>query len=78
MTEQLSRIVKAGSRTFSSISKKPRIPNPFLVITQSQFKGEGEERERSSIVLFPEHVLDFAQALQDLTEHLDQQQSSGI
>lgn len=31
---------------------------PYLVITDSRFNGEGKERQRASLTLFPEHPLE--------------------
>ena len=71
MTEQMSRIVKAGAKTYFLDLKKTKEGKPFLVITESRFKGEGEERERASIVVFPEHARDFVQALEETVQLLE-------
>ena len=69
--EQISRIVKAGAKTYFFDVKETKESKPFLVITESRFKGEGHERERSSIAIFPEYAQDFLQALQEMTELLE-------
>jgi hypothetical protein len=43
---------------------------PYLTITESRFKGEGQDRERSSIVVFPDNALDFLEATQEMIEKL--------
>ena len=48
MTEQTSnKIVKAGAKTYFFDLKRTKEGKPFLVITESQFKGENQERERA-------------------------------
>jgi len=36
------------------------------VITESRFKGEGGERELSSVVVFPEQIKEFNSALKEM------------
>ena len=66
-----SKIVKAGATTYFFDVKSTKDGKPFLVITESRFKGEGRERERSSIVIFPEQIKEFASALQEISHKLD-------
>jgi len=61
--ESDSRIVKAGAKTYFLDIKKTKEDKPFLVITESRFKGEGKERERMSISVFPENAAEFAEAV---------------
>lgn len=65
-----SKTVKAGSITYFFDLKKTRDGNPFLVITESRYRGEGKERERSSTVLFPEHASKFLESLQEMIQKL--------
>ena len=58
-----SRIVKAGAKTYFLDIKKTKEDKPFLVITESRFKGEGKDRERISISVFPENAAEFAEAV---------------
>jgi hypothetical protein len=69
--EQTSQIVKAGARTYFLDLKETRDGKPYLVITESRFKGEDKERERTSIALFPENAQDFLQALQEMVSIID-------
>jgi hypothetical protein len=62
-----SRTVKAGAKTYFFDIKKTKEDKPYLVITESRFKGEGKERERVSIAVFPENTEDFAQAVGEMT-----------
>ena len=67
-----SKIVKAGSRTYFLDRKLSKDGRPFLVITESRFKGEGEDRERTSIVVFPDHAEAFSQAVSEMVAELGQ------
>ena len=65
-----SKIVKAGSRTYFLDRKLSKDGRPFLVITESRFKGEGEDRERTSIVVFPDHAAAFGEAISEMINGL--------
>lgn len=62
-----SMIVKAGAKTYFLDVKKTKQDKPYLVITESRFKGEGEQRERVSMSIFPEQATEFAEAVQSMT-----------
>ena len=71
MTDQAnSQTVKAGAITYFFDIKETKQGKPFLVITMSRFKGEEEERERSSMVVFPEQSQEFLRAAQEMIEDL--------
>jgi hypothetical protein len=65
-----SQIVKAGSKTYFFDLKETKEGQTFLTITESRFKGEGQERERISIAVFPDHAQDFLAATQAMIEKL--------
>jgi hypothetical protein len=65
-----SIIVKAGSKTYFFDLKQTRDHKPYLLITESRFKGEGEERERVSISVFPETAAAFGQAVAGMVTRL--------
>jgi hypothetical protein len=65
-----SQIVKAGSRTYFFDLKETKERQPFLTITESRFKGEGQDRERVSIAVFPDHAQDFLKATQEMIKKL--------
>jgi hypothetical protein len=65
-----SIIVKAGSKTYFFDLKQTRDNKPYLLLTESRFKGEGEERERISITVFPESAGPFGQAVAEMVERL--------
>jgi hypothetical protein len=66
-SDEESMQVKAGGRTYFFDLKKTRDDKPFLVITESKFKGEGEERERNTIMIFPENAEEFSDAVSKMT-----------
>jgi hypothetical protein len=55
--------VKARSKTYFFDIKETRDGKSYLIITESRFKGEGGDRERSNIVIFPENAREFAEAV---------------
>ena len=66
-----SRQIKAGSRTyFVDIETAKGESGRYLRITESRFHGEGKERERSSIIVFPEHVQEFVKAVSEMMAKL--------
>ena len=65
-----SKTVKAGSKTYFFDLRETKEGQLFLTITESRFKGEGQDRERSSIVVFPDHAQDFLEATQEMVEKL--------
>ena len=71
MEEQTnSQTVKAGSRAYFFDLKQTQEGKPYLIITESRFKGEGQERERSSIILFPDHAQNFLNVTQEMVNKL--------
>jgi hypothetical protein len=65
-----SQSVKAGSKTYFFDLKETREGKRYLVITESRFQGEGKDRERVSIVVFPEHAQEFLEAIQQMVRKL--------
>jgi hypothetical protein len=68
--DERSKTLKAGAKTYFFDIKETKDKKPYLLITESRFKGEGEERERSSILVFQQNVQDFAQAISDLAKKI--------
>ena len=65
-----SKTVKAGSKTYFFDLKKTREEKTYLVITESRLKGEGNDRERASIIVFPESAEEFSQAVAEMVGKL--------
>ena len=65
-----SRSIRAGSNTYFFDLKETDEGKPFLVITQSRFKGEGKGHDRASFAIFPETSQEFLQAAQDMLSRL--------
>ena len=61
-----SRTIRAGSNTYFFDLKETDDGKPFLVITQSRFKGEGKGHDRASLAVFPEKSQEFLQTEQDM------------
>jgi hypothetical protein len=68
--QENSKIVKAGSKTYFFDVKETKEGKPYLLITESRFKGEGEERERSSIIVFQDNAQEFTEAVTQMNEKL--------
>jgi phage protein U len=43
----------------------------YLKITDTRFTGEGKDRIRSSVVLFPENIEGFQKSLQEMVSYLN-------
>ena len=43
----------------------------YLKITESRFAGEGNDRVRSSVVLFPENIEGFEKSLKEMAGYLN-------
>ena len=69
---RISKQVKAGSRTyfFDIEMAKTDTNRKYLKITESRFVGEGQERERTMIVVFPEHASEFVEAMSEMAAKL--------
>jgi len=70
MESSSSRAVKAGKRTYFFDIKKSKQGERYLAITESRLKGQGQGRERSTILVFPETVNEFVETLNELTQAL--------
>ena len=68
--DENSQTLKAGSKTYFFDVKETKDGKPYLVITESRFKGEGDERERSAIVVFQENAQEFAEAISQISKKL--------
>ena len=66
-----SRTVKAGSKTYFFDVKETKDGKPYLVITESRFKGDSNERERRTIIVFQENAKEFAEAVSEMTSKLE-------
>ena len=65
-----SKTVRAGSNTYFFDLKETDDGKPFLVITQSRFKGEGKGHDRASLAVFPETAKEFLETAQDMLSRL--------
>ena len=67
--------VRAGSRTYFFDHKETKDKKPFLVITESRFKGEGKNHERTSMVIFQEHMEEFSKAVSTVATQMSKVES---
>ena len=58
-----SETVKAGARTYFFDIQKTKDDKTYLTISESRFMGEGKDRERNTITVFPEQIEAFAKTL---------------
>jgi len=61
--ERESTTIKSIGRMYFLDLKVTKDGNPYLVITESRSKKEGEGRERSSVVIFQENAKEFGEAI---------------
>jgi len=70
--ERESRQVKGGGgKTYFLDIEKTKEGSPYLKITESRFKGEGKQRERSSIIVFSESAEAFLEAVTEMVAKLN-------
>ena len=65
-----SQTVRAGSNTYFFDLKHTEDGNPYLVVTQSRFKGEGKGYDRTSIAVYPESADKFVETAQYIIDQL--------
>ena len=65
-----SEILKAGAKTYFFDLKKTKEDKPYLLITESRFSGEEGERERNTIVIFPEQAEEFGNLVSSFTKKI--------
>lgn len=68
--EKISKTVRAGAITYFFDIKQTRENKPYLMITESRYKGDDEKRERKTIVVFQESVKEFIQTITELSAQL--------
>ncbi len=59
-------VLKAGAKTFFFDVNVASNDKRYLKITESRFSGEGKDRVRNSVVVFPEQIQEFAQNLKEM------------
>ena len=65
-----SEILKAGAKTYFFDLKMTKDDKPYLLITESRFSGEEGERERNTIVIFPEQAEEFGNLVSSFTKKI--------
>ena len=70
---QKSRQIRAGSRTyFLDLAETKEKGVKYLKIVESRFKGEGKDRERATILIFPKTAREFANVVTEMVAELTQ------
>lgn len=69
-SNETSKVIKAGAQTFFFDIKQTKQGKPYLLLTESRFKGEKEERERQSIAIFPEQAAEFAKTVTEIADKI--------
>ncbi len=67
-----SQTVRAGSTTYFLDVNETKTGKPYLAITESHFQGEGVQRQRKTISVFPEHISTFIEALNTIAGRIQQ------
>lgn len=62
---------RIGARTFFFDVNLASNDTKYLKITESRFTGEGEDRIRNSVILFPEDLKDFQKNLKEIVGYLN-------
>ena len=62
---------RIGSKTFFFDVNTASNDQKYLKVTESRFMGEGQDRVRSSVVVFPNEVKDFQANLKDIIGYLN-------
>ncbi len=65
-----SKQVRAGSRTYFIDVETSKEGQRYLKITESRFKGEDKERERATIIVFPEKAAELVDAIAAMVKRL--------
>ena len=66
-----SSILKMGAKTIFFDVNLAANDKKYLKITESRFTGEGNDRVRSSVVLFPENIEGFEKGLKEVVGSLN-------
>ncbi len=75
--DKKSEMLKAMSKTYFFDIKQTRERKPYLIITESRLKGEGEKPERSSIMIFQDNIHEFAGIVTKMAERVAQIYTQG-
>ncbi len=70
--EKKGEMLKASTKTYFFDIKETRESKPFLVITESRLRGEGQKAQRSSIMIFEENIEEFAALVSQMAEKITQ------
>lgn len=66
-----SSVLKMGAKTIFFDVNLAANDKKYLKITESRFAGEGSDRARSTVVLFPENIEGFQKSLKEIVGYLN-------
>ena len=66
-----SSILKMGAKTIFFDVNLAANDKKYLKITESRFTGEGSDRVRNSVILFPENIEGFEKSLREMVGYLN-------
>jgi hypothetical protein len=67
-----SESLKAGGRTYFFDIKEAKSGRPYLTVTETRFDKSSGQRERSSLIFYPEGIRDFHKIFQSMARQLIQ------
>lgn len=65
-----SSVLRMGAKTLFFDVNLAANDKKYLKITESRFAGEGKDRIRNSVVLFPENIEGFQKSLREMIGYL--------
>lgn len=65
-----SQVIRARASTYFMDIKETQAGKPYLAITESRYKGERSPRQRVTMVIFPEHISGFLEAINSVSGEL--------
>jgi hypothetical protein len=70
--ELASESLKAGGRTYFFDIKEAKSGRPYLTVTETRLDKKSGQRERSSLIFYPEIIRDFHKTFQHMARQLIQ------
>ncbi len=70
--KEKGEMLKTAAKTYFFDVRETKDGKPFLVITESRLKGDGEKPKRSSIIVFQDNLKEFADKVVLMAEKISQ------
>ena len=65
--DENTTMIRAGGRTYFFDLKETQEGKRYLVLTETRWRKDGQEYQRSSMVVFPDQAEQFSQAVSSMT-----------